>query len=88
MPTGEGGPQVLAERCRAVTAGRIAQGKAVRFLRCVHLPEQSSAILLFEAYDPAEVECVSADVLGGPALAVALGGTAATDEELTGRRRS
>ena len=39
----------------------------MRFLRCVHLPEQSSAILLFEAYDPAEVENVSADVLGGPA---------------------
>ena len=71
-----------------MTAGRVAQGGAVRFLRCVHLPEQSSVILLFEAFDPAVVEGVSADVLGGPAVAVALGGTGMSDEEVSGRRRS
>jgi len=49
-------PHRIADRCRAAAAAMELEGLDVRFLRCVHLPEHASCLLLFDAANAALAE--------------------------------
>jgi hypothetical protein len=67
-----GVPHEIADRCRAAADAMETEGLDVRFLRCVHLPDHASCVLLFDAGSEAVAEEAARRATGLAARAVRL----------------
>ncbi len=75
-------PHKLSEDCRTAVAAMQEEGLAVHFLRCVHLPEYQSCVLLFEASSASLAEEAAQRGTGAAGRAVRLAGSVVGGEGL------